>query len=103
MFTIDPRKETSIYKAWRTRAGKLLANMFCDIRENDANTHWLIENILQALNEYWDSPEHRVKQVKARGSKGLAWGGSLHTGGSTTIEGSRLRIVNIILYTYLVI
>ena len=51
-FTIDPCKEASIYKVWRTRVGKRFHNMFHDIRENDASTHWLIDDILQALKAY---------------------------------------------------
>ena len=46
MSTIDPRNETLIYKAWRTRADERLRDMFYDIHENDANTHWLTEDIL---------------------------------------------------------
>ena len=49
MFTVNPCKEASIYKAWRTRARKQLCDMFHDIRENDANTYWLTDEILQAL------------------------------------------------------
>ena len=68
-FTIDPHKEASIYKAWRTKAGKRLRDMFHDICENDASTHWLTEDILQALRAYWDSPKYKAKQVKAWASK----------------------------------
>ena len=52
MFTIDPREEASIYRAWKTRASKWLHNMFHNIHENDANTNWLIEDILRALRAY---------------------------------------------------
>ena len=45
-FTIDPREEASIYKAWKTRVGKRLLDMFHDICKNDASTHWLTEDIL---------------------------------------------------------
>ena len=71
--------------------------MFYDIRENDANTQWLTEDILQALRAYWDSPEYKAKQVKALASRELAQGGSLYTGGSTTIEGTWLRMVNLVI------
>ena len=63
MFTIDPHKMTLIYKAWRTRAGNQLHDIFYDICKNDASTHWLTEDILQALKAYWDSPEYKAKQV----------------------------------------
>ena len=52
MFTIDSCEETLIYKAWRTRAGKQLFDLFNDIRENDGSIHWLTEDILQALRAY---------------------------------------------------
>ena len=39
MFTIDPCEKASIYKAWRTKAGKWLRNLLHNIRENDASTH----------------------------------------------------------------
>ena len=45
MFIIDPHEEASIYKAWRTRAGKQLHDMFHEIRDDDASSHWLIEDI----------------------------------------------------------
>ena len=51
-FTIDPRNEASIYKVWRTKAGKQVRDMFHNIHENDASTHWLIEDILYALKAY---------------------------------------------------
>ena len=38
MFTIDPREEASIYKAWKIRDGKWLRDIFYDIRENDVST-----------------------------------------------------------------
>ena len=101
-FTIDPCEEALIYKAWRTKAGKL-RNMFYDICENDASTHWLTEYILQALRAYWDSLGYKMKQVKVRANRGTVRGGLLHTRVSTTIEGTQLRMVNIIPYTYLVI
>ena len=74
--------------------------MFHDIRNNDANTYWLADEVLQALRAHWNSLGFKVKQVKAQTSKGLARGGSLHTGGSTNIEGTRLRMVNIALYSF---
>ena len=77
--------------------------MFHDICENDASTHWLIEDILQAFRAYWNLLEYKAKQVKAQASIGSAWGGSLHIRGSTTIEGTWQRMVNIIIYAYLVI
>ena len=77
--------------------------MFLNIGENNASTYWLTKEILQALKAYWESPEYKMKQVKARVSRGSARGGSLHIGGSTTIKGTRLRMVNIIFYTYLII
>ena len=91
IFAIDSREENSILKAWWTGANKRLRDIFHDIRENDASTHWLIEDILQALRAYWDSPEYKMKQVKAQASRGSARGDPLHTGGSTTIEGKRLN------------
>ena len=36
---IDQREETSIYRAWRIRAGKCLRDMFHDIRENGTSIH----------------------------------------------------------------
>ena len=45
-FTINPCEEASIYKVWRTRAGKRLRDMFHDIRDNDSNTHSLTKDIL---------------------------------------------------------
>ena len=100
MFTIDPCEEAFIYKAWRTKAEKWLCNMFHEICENDANTHWLTDDILQALRAWWDSPEFKAKQVKAQASRRLARCGSLHTGGSTTVKGMQLRMVNMILYSF---
>ena len=47
MFIIDPCDEASIYKA-----EKQLRNIFNDICENDTSTHWLIEEILQALRAH---------------------------------------------------
>ena len=87
-FTIDPREEISIYKAWRTKASKWLRDMFHNIHENDASTVWFTEDILQAFKAYWDLPEYKAKQVKARASRWSARGGSLHIGGSTTVEGT---------------
>ena len=52
MFTFDPYDETSIYKVWRTKVNKRLCDMFYDIRANDASTHWLTEDIIQALRAY---------------------------------------------------
>ena len=100
MFIINPRKETSIYKAWRTNAEKQLCNMFHDIRESGTSTHWLTDEILQALKAHLDSPEFKVKQVKAQMNKGSAWRGSVDIGGSTTIECVQLRMVNIVLYSF---
>ena len=37
------------------RARKQLRDMFHDIRKNNASTHWLTNDILQALRAYWDS------------------------------------------------
>ena len=65
IFIIDPCTEASIYKAWRTRAGKWLRDMFHDIYENDVSTHWLTDEILQALRAHLDSLEFQAKQVKA--------------------------------------
>ena len=56
VFIIDPREEVSIYKEWRAKARKDLHNIFHDIQENGANTHWLLDKILQALRAHWDSP-----------------------------------------------
>ena len=78
-FTIDPRTEALINKAWRTRAGKQLRDMFYDICKNDASTHWLTEDLLQALRAYWDLPKYNAKQVKARASRGSTQGSLLHT------------------------
>ena len=96
MFIIDSREEASIYKAWRTKVGKHLRDMFRDICENGTSTHLLTDEILQALRVHWSSPEFKANQVKARTSKGSTCSGSLHTRGSTTIEGTWLRMVNII-------
>ena len=46
MFIIDPHVEIATYKVWRTKAGKRLCDMFHDIRENDASTYWLADEIL---------------------------------------------------------
>ena len=46
VFIIDPREEATIYKVWRTRVGKRLRNMFHDIRQKDASTHWLTDETL---------------------------------------------------------
>ena len=58
------------------KASKWLRDMFHNIHENDANTHWLTDDIFQALRAYWDLPEFKVKAWASRGS---ARGGSLHT------------------------
>ena len=100
---IDSREEAAMYRAWRTRAGKWLRDMFHDIRENDASIHWLSDEVLQALRAHWDSPEYKAKQVKTRASRGSARGGSFHTRGSTTIESKRLWMVNFALSTCLII
>ena len=52
MFIIDPREEAAIYRAWRTRAGKCLRDMFHDIRVNSSSTHWLTDKILKALRAH---------------------------------------------------
>ena len=52
VFIIDPREEAAIYRAWRTRAGKHLRDMFYDIRVKDTSTHWLTDEILQALRAH---------------------------------------------------
>ena len=100
MFIIDPCEEAFIYRAWRTRAGKRLRDMFHDIYENGASTYWLTDEVLQALRAHWNSPRFKAKQVKARTSKGSTRGGSLHIGGSTNIEGTQLRMINIVLYSF---
>ena len=74
--------------------------MFHDIRVKDASTHWLTDEILQALRAHWDSPTFKEKQVKAWTSRGSARGGSLHTRDSTTIEGTQLKMVNIIPFLF---
>ena len=81
MLIIDPREEAAIYRAWRTKAEKRLRDMFHDICVKDASTHWLTDEILQALKAAF-----KEKQVKAWTSRGSTCGGSLHTGSSTTIE-----------------
>ena len=40
---------SKLYKAWRTKTGKLLYDMFHNIRKNDASIYWLTEDILQEL------------------------------------------------------
>ena len=100
VFIIDPCKKASIYRAWRTRVGKCLHGMFHDIHENGMSTHWLMDEIFQALRAHWDSHAFKAKQVKARTNIGSAHGGSLYTGGSTTIEGKWLRMVNIVLFSF---
>ena len=100
VFIIDPCNEAAIYRAWRTRVEKRLHNMFHDIRVKDASTHWLTDEILQALKAHWDSPAFKEKQVKARTSRGLTCGDSLHTGGSATIEGTQLMMVNIVIFLF---
>ena len=65
-----------------------------------ASIHWLMDEILQALRAHWDSPAFKKKQVKAWTSSESTRGGFLHTGGSTTIEGTRLRMVNIIFFLF---
>ena len=67
-----------IYRVWRTRASTQFRDIFHDIHENDASTHWLTNDILQVLSSYWDSPQFKAKYVKGRVSKGSAKGGSLH-------------------------
>ena len=52
MFTIDPRHEALIYRAWGTKAGKRFRDMFHNIHENDASTHWFIDDILQVLRAH---------------------------------------------------
>ena len=52
VFIIDPREKASIYKAWKTRAEKHLRDMFHDIRESNASTHWLTDEIFQALRAH---------------------------------------------------
>ena len=52
VFIIDPREEASIYKAWKTKAGKRLHDMFHDIRKNSTSIHWLTDEILQALRAH---------------------------------------------------
>ena len=74
--------------------------MFHDIRNNGASNHWLTDEILQVLRAHWDSPRFKAKHVKARTSRGLARGGSLHTGGSTTVEDMLQRMVNNIFDSY---
>ena len=74
--------------------------MFHDIRVKDASTHWLMDKILQALRAHWDSPAFKEKQVKVQTTKGSARDGSLHTGDSTTIEGMRLRMINIVIFLF---
>ena len=49
VFTIDPREEVAIYRAWRTRAEKRIRDMFHDIRVKEVSTHWLTDEIFQAL------------------------------------------------------
>ena len=100
MFIINPPEKATIYRTWRTRARKRLCDIFHDICENGASTHWFTNEILQALRAHWDSPAFKEKQVKAQMSRGSAHGGSLYTGGSTTIEGTRLRMVNIIFFSF---
>ena len=100
VFIVDSREEAAIYRVWRTRAEKGLYNMLHNIRVKDASTHWLTDEILQAVRAHWDSPTFKKKQVKARTSRGSAHGGSLNTGGSTTIEGTRHRMVNIVCFFF---
>ena len=52
MFIIDLREEAAIYRMWRIRGGKRLGDMFHDNRENDANIHWLTDEILQVLRAH---------------------------------------------------
>ena len=100
MFIIDSHEKAAIYRAWRTRASKRLHDMFHNIREKSASTQWLTKEILQAVKVHWDSLAFKAKQVKAWTSRGLACDGSLHIGGSTTIEGTRLRMVNIVFFSF---
>ena len=66
LFIIDPCDEVSIYRTWRTRAGKRLRDIFYDIRENGASINWLTDEILQELRAYWDSPGFKAKQARPK-------------------------------------
>ena len=65
MFTNDPGDEASICRAWRIKARKQLRDIFYDIHKKDASTHWLIDEILQALKAYLDPPGFKTKQMNA--------------------------------------
>ncbi|MED6152834.1 hypothetical protein PIB30_095819 [Stylosanthes scabra] len=81
-----------MYRAWRARAAKRLHDLFYEIQEEGAPTDWIPPDILVRLKEYWASEDFAKVSKRGKQARASATGGSLHTGGSTTIPATSKKM-----------
>ncbi|MED6154700.1 hypothetical protein PIB30_115254 [Stylosanthes scabra] len=76
------------------RAAKRLREIMHGIRNKGAPHGWIREDLWARLVEFWQQEDFKkLKQVNKR-NQASSTGRSLHTGGSTTYEATRERMVS---------
>ena len=68
--------------------------MYRVIHEKRAPYLWKSKANMTILEEYWAFDEFKNKLRKAKASRASARGGSLHCDGSTTMKGTKAKMVN---------
>ncbi|MED6166974.1 hypothetical protein PIB30_114674, partial [Stylosanthes scabra] len=93
-FRLQRGYEHRIYESWQMRAAKRLREIMHGIRTKGAPHGWIREDLWARLVEFWQQEDFKkLKQVNKR-NRASSTGGSLHTGGSTTYEATRERMVS---------
>ena len=83
-----------MFKLFKSRAAHRLQDMYLEIRQRrDETPKWMTQASVDTLWQHWRSEKFIEKSQKAKANRASQKGGSLHCGGSATIESTRQRMV----------
>ncbi|MED6160077.1 hypothetical protein PIB30_048002 [Stylosanthes scabra] len=85
--------EFAIYEPWRMRVAKRLCEMMHKIRNKGALHGWIRDDLWDRLVEFWRQEDYKKLKQANKKNRASETGGLLHTGGSTTYEATRERMI----------
>ncbi|TKY46553.1 transposase, Ptta/En/Spm, plant [Spatholobus suberectus] len=78
--------EDDIKTNFHSKAFYRLFEMFMEARRDSKRPEWIEERVWNSLLAHWNAPSYRSKCAQAQKNRASEKGGSLHTGGSISIQ-----------------
>jgi len=97
---MDPKYHQQISHNFEKKIIDRFKNLFYKARQKGEKPGWMLKDMWDRLIVIWASEEFKKRSNAAKAARASNTGGSLHTGGSISMETHRRRMVTFLLYLF---